>query len=70
MPEYLKDTEAAKILTLSEKTLRTWRQQGKGPIYLKLENSVRYTREELDRWAASRTVTPRPKPRGGQDSQL
>ncbi len=61
MPEFLNDREAAEILTLSEKTLRAWRQKGKGPVYRKFEAAVRYTREDLQKWAESRVVVPRPK---------
>jgi predicted DNA-binding transcriptional regulator AlpA len=61
MSDYLNDVEAAQVLNLSEKTLRTWRMKGKGPAYRKFENAVRYGRADLEKWAASRIVIPGPK---------
>jgi predicted DNA-binding transcriptional regulator AlpA len=56
--EYLKDFDAAERLGLSVKTLRAWRLQGRGPKYLKLGRAVRYLVQDLDQWAAGRTVIP------------
>ena len=40
--------EAADWLSLSRRTLETWRMTGNGPRYLKLGRSVRYSRTELE----------------------
>ena len=40
--------EAAALLSLSARTLETWRITGNGPRYLKLGRSVRYSRTELE----------------------
>src|SRR5688572_15811814 len=35
--------EAAQVLCVSVKTLEAWRRLGKGPVFVKLGRSVRYT---------------------------
>lgn len=40
--------EAAALLSLSARTLETWRITGNGPRYLKLGRAVRYSRTELE----------------------
>ena len=50
---FLKDTEVAEIINVNVNTLRTWREHGRGPKYIKAEGkrgSVRYEREELMCW--------------------
>jgi excisionase family DNA binding protein len=69
MPQFLNDVEAAKLLTLSAKTLRTWRQQGKGPAYRKLGGAVRYYEADLIEWADAGRVVPRPRNKEGSDSK-
>ena len=41
------ETEAARILSLSVKTLRRWRWAGKPPRFLKIGSAVRYEPAEL-----------------------
>ncbi|MBI4767855.1 MAG: helix-turn-helix domain-containing protein [Deltaproteobacteria bacterium] len=45
--KYVNDVEAAKIAGLSPQTLRNWRQLGRGPNYIKLGRSVRYSSTDL-----------------------
>jgi excisionase family DNA binding protein len=47
----LKKKEAAEYYGISEATLNKWRSVGKGPRAIKLGNSVRYRRSDLDAYA-------------------
>jgi len=44
--------EAAEYLRLAPTTLEHWRLAGKGPATVKWGRSVRYRRDEIDRWLA------------------
>lgn len=48
---YIDTVKAAEFLGLSPKTLNKLRCVGGGPEYHKLGRCVRYTREDLERWA-------------------
>jgi predicted DNA-binding transcriptional regulator AlpA len=48
--------EAAQLLCVSVKTLEAWRRLGKGPVFVKLGRSVRYTMRALDQFTLERTV--------------
>jgi predicted DNA-binding transcriptional regulator AlpA len=48
--------EAAQVLCVSVKTLEAWRRLGKGPMFVKLGRSVRYTMRDLDQFTRERTV--------------
>jgi hypothetical protein len=48
--------EAAQVLCVSAKTLEAWRRLGKGPVFVKLGRSVRYTMRALDQFTLERTV--------------
>lgn len=50
----LDERQAAEYLSLSPRTLQTWRQRGNGPRFLKLGRSVRYRRADLDAFIESR----------------
>ena len=43
----LSQTEAAKFLSMSPKTLAKWRWSGEGPPFVKLGRSVRYLHDDL-----------------------
>jgi hypothetical protein len=45
--DYLNDVEAAKFLRLSPQTLRNWRTQCRGPVYIKAGRAIRYAIEDL-----------------------
>ena len=50
----LNTIQAAVICGVTEKRMREWRSQGRGPRYIKLGDSrnapVRYRRRDLERW--------------------
>jgi len=48
---FLTEKEAARLLSLSHRTLQAWRRQGVGPRFIKFGRSVRYSREALFLWA-------------------
>ena len=45
--DFLNDIEAAKLLRLSPQTLRNWRTQCRGPVYIKAGRAIRYARGDL-----------------------
>tara|TARA_A100001015_G_scaffold279081_1_gene339916 strand:- start:664 stop:882 length:219 start_codon:yes stop_codon:yes gene_type:complete len=55
---FLTESEAAKYLGISKKTLQRWRFDHKGPAYAKLNNKlIRYHLPELDEWMDQQTIT-------------
>ena len=52
--EYLNPVEAARLLGLAPKTLARYRQTGKGPVFCRFGNRIRYRRVDLDDWAETR----------------
>lgn len=50
------EKEAAAMLAISARTLQAWRVSGCGPRFLKLGRAVRYDRDQIDAWTASRAV--------------
>ena len=52
--QYLSTREAAEYLGLSPRTLDRYRVSGDGPVFHRFGGRVRYTRSDLDAWAASR----------------
>ena len=52
--KYLNTAEAARVLGLAPKTLARYRCTGKGPVYCRFSNRVRYRLEDLDDWAETR----------------
>jgi excisionase family DNA binding protein len=53
----LTQSEAAKMLRLSERTLERLRLQGGGPKFVKANRSVRYREADLEAWIAARVVS-------------
>ena len=51
---YLITREAAKYLGLSSRMLDRYRISGRGPVFHRFGGRVRYTREDLNAWAARR----------------
>jgi excisionase family DNA binding protein len=47
LPEYLTTREAAAVLGVSERHLKTLRSEGRGPRFVRVGRSVRYPRETL-----------------------
>lgn len=56
MNELLEPSQAAKILGVTEGTLRVWRSTKRGPAYVKQGHRVYYEQEELGRFQAARTT--------------
>lgn len=54
----LTEQEAADYLGLTRSALSAWRTARKGPPYMKLEGSVRYSEAQLAAWARERVVHP------------
>lgn len=63
--EWMTTEEAAEYLGLSKSTLDNWRQQKKGPVYVRLNASakivrgaknIKYRKADLDDWVERRAV--------------
>jgi excisionase family DNA binding protein len=57
MLRLLTQSEAARQLRLSERTLERLRVSGGGPVYVKAGRSVRYREADLEAWIAARVVS-------------
>ena len=55
----LKEQQAAILLTVSSRTLQSWRSDGLGPPFLRVGRSVRYRLGDLLAWMAENTVRSR-----------
>lgn len=63
MPKFIFDDEqllpektAAQLLSISPRTLRNWRVQGKGPQFVKLSSrAIRYRYGDIIQWSESQT---------------
>ena len=55
---YLTETEAAEYLGLKAGTLRNWRKDSVGPAYSRLGRAVRYSPEDLEKFANDRRFNP------------
>ena len=53
MEHLLTSVEVAKILGVTEGTLRNWRYQGDGPAYVKLGSAVRYKAADVQAYIDS-----------------
>jgi len=52
--------EAADYISVAPETLRSWRDKGDGPIYVKLgKRRIGYLRADLDAYLMERRVDPR-----------
>jgi len=57
--ELLTETEAARVLKVSPRTLRRWRAVGEGPPWTRLgPRQVRYRRAALLRWLEENEKAP------------
>ena len=55
LPVLLTETEAAKLIGFSIRTVQKWRMQGRGPKFVKVSSrAIRYRREDVDAWIESR----------------
>jgi excisionase family DNA binding protein len=57
MLRLLTQSEAAKVLRLSERTLERLRLSGGGPLYVKAGRAVRYRESDLESWIDARVVS-------------
>jgi len=57
MVRLLTQSDAAKLLRLSERTLERLRLQGGGPPFVKAGRSVRYRETDLEAWIDARVVS-------------
>jgi hypothetical protein len=48
------EAETATYLTMAQKTLAKWRVTGDGPVFQKFGKAIRYDRDDVDRWRATR----------------
>lgn len=55
----LTEGEAATRLGLKVATLRAWRNQGRGPAYVRLGRAIRYLSADLDEFLHSNRHNPR-----------
>jgi excisionase family DNA binding protein len=55
----LTETEAAAHLGLKVATLRAWRHQGRGPVYVRLGRAVRYLLADVQEFLNSNRQAPR-----------
>lgn len=53
----LNEKEAATFYGASVKTLQAWRFKGKGPHYYKIGGFIRYSMDDLIKYAEQRKVT-------------
>jgi predicted DNA-binding transcriptional regulator AlpA len=53
--EYLTTKQAAKLLGMSTSSLEGWRSRDQGPAWVKIGTAVRYPRDGIDSFVASRT---------------
>jgi len=57
-PHLLKSKEVAEMLSIPEGTLRYWRNVGIGPVWHKLEGSIRYDVDDVSRYVAKNRRIP------------
>jgi excisionase family DNA binding protein len=53
MQSFLNEQEVSKRLNLRVATLRRWRLEKRGPMFVKVGSLVRYRPEDLDSWVAA-----------------
>jgi len=53
----LNETQAAELLGVSVRTLQAWRVRGGGPLFCKINRSVRYQRHQLAKFLQEHTVS-------------
>ena len=52
----LTEKQAARLLSMSHRTLQAWRRTGGGPTYMKLGRAVRYRQRDLVTWIDAEQV--------------
>lgn len=59
----LTEAQAAQVLSLSIRTLQSWRVRGSGPLFVRAGRAVRYRRADIQRWVEANTVSRTNEPR-------
>lgn len=54
--DLLSTKEASKYLKIDSNTLWTWRDQRKGPRFIRVGRLIKYSREDLDAYLKKNTV--------------
>jgi predicted DNA-binding transcriptional regulator AlpA len=72
MDEHLDENQLAKRLSLSPRTIQRWRQDGKGPPYLKLGRRIVYRLPDILAWEQAfwnnpSDNSPKPRPEDEKD---
>ena len=52
------EKEAAEILSVSTKTLQSWRYKGCGPTYIKFPRKIAYSVADLHAFVQKQKITP------------
>ena len=58
MVQALDEKMASKILGVAVQTLRNWRHQRRGPVYVKMGRSVRYQMDDLENYIQKQKIDP------------
>jgi len=54
LEKLLEDVEVARVLRIEPETLRAWRRQGRGPVFVELGSKlIRYRTEDVRAWIAA-----------------
>lgn len=57
-PQTLLDQKPVALqLGVAEVTLEKWRQEGRGPAFIKIGRLVRYRQSDIDSWLNAQTVS-------------
>lgn len=54
----LTEVDAARVLSLSSRTLQAWRAKPFGPRFIRVGRAIRYRRQDIEEWVSEQTVRP------------
>ncbi len=60
--QLLDEKDVAEVFRISRQTLRVWRMNGRGPIFIRVGRCIRYRREDLDVWLEKQAIANAPEP--------
>jgi excisionase family DNA binding protein len=60
---FLTEKEAARLISVSNRTLQAWRCRNAGPPFVRMGRAIRYHRCELILWMTANTCVPAAIPR-------
>jgi predicted site-specific integrase-resolvase len=58
LPLLMKEREAADRLSVSFRTMQTWRSRGGGPAFIRIAGAVRYAEDDLDSFIRAGRTPP------------